>query len=185
MASAQRKNRPESSSPEKLKLRNPQKATGSGKSNDVGADDDEDNYSDEEIANDPDDDDDDTNKLMRVGGPKDADSEDEEQYLDEYEKIQRETDKGVKKDAADGDDDYENDDNEFEESPRQKVGSQGALSGQRTDEEPMDGEGEDALLDDEDVDEDEVIDVAERIFVRIAEAIIEQERRSIREVFAD
>jgi hypothetical protein len=31
VASAQRKNRPESSSPEKLKLRNPQKATGSAK----------------------------------------------------------------------------------------------------------------------------------------------------------
>lgn len=46
----------------------------------------------------------------------------------------------------------------------------------------MDGEG---LLDDEEVDEDEVIDVAERIFVRIAEAIIEQERRSIREVFSE
>ena len=69
-ASAQRKNRPESSSPEKLKMRNPQKAAhSSGKKNapDVEANkrdsDDEDNYSDEEIANDPDDGDDGTNKL--------------------------------------------------------------------------------------------------------------------------
>ena len=39
-------------------------------------------------------------------------------------------------------------------------------------------------VDDEDeIDEDEVIDVAEQIFVKIAEQIVKQERRSIREVF--
>lgn len=91
-ASAQRKNRPESSSPEKLKMRNPQKtAQGSGKQ--VGSksdksatkkDEDDDNYSDEEIANDPDDGDDGTNKLMQVkqtdennvGGEIDVDDDD-------------------------------------------------------------------------------------------------------------
>jgi len=90
-ASAQRKNRPESSSPEKLKMRNPQKtAQGSGKqttsneptnnkgdnnsednnekeSKDGDANqEEEDNYSDEEIANDPDDGDDGTKELMNV-----------------------------------------------------------------------------------------------------------------------
>lgn len=86
-ASAQRKNRPESSSPEKLKMRNPQKngQNSGGKAADAVAaaavpkkseqvlmqqqdddDEDEDNYSDEEIANDPDDGDDGTNKLMEV-----------------------------------------------------------------------------------------------------------------------
>ena len=66
-ASAQRKNRPESSSPEKLKMRNPQKiAQGSGNQVDQESerkkqeDDEEDRYSDEEIANDPDDGDDGT-----------------------------------------------------------------------------------------------------------------------------
>ena len=51
----------------------------------------------------------------------------------------------------------------------------------------MDGkdDGEGLPEDEEDIDEDEVIDVAERIFVRIAEAIIEQQRRSIREVFLE
>ena len=69
VASAQRKNRPESSSPEKLKMRNPQKAGNSSGKQKVptqgGQDpsDDEDNYSDEEIANDPDEDEDGTNKL--------------------------------------------------------------------------------------------------------------------------
>ena len=64
------------------------------------------------------------------------------------------------------------------------MSSQGALSGPRDDESP-DGKDDDEGMpgDDEDIDEDEVIDVAERIFVRIAEAIIEQQRRSIREVF--
>ena len=37
--------------------------------------------------------------------------------------------------------------------------------------------------DEDDIDEDEVIDVAEQIFVKIAEQIVEQKRRSIREVF--
>ncbi len=47
--SANRKNRPESSSPDKLKLRN------QAKSNVSKGDNDEDEYSDEEIADDPDD----------------------------------------------------------------------------------------------------------------------------------
>lgn len=82
-ASAQRKNRPESSSPEKLKMRNPQKtAQGSGKQGGTKSDksatkngegeekeDEDDNYSDEEIANDPDDGDDGTNKLEGVKKP--------------------------------------------------------------------------------------------------------------------
>ena len=38
---------------------------------------------------------------------------------------------------------------------------------------------------DDDVDEDEVIDAAERIFIRIAEQIINQERSSVREIFQD
>ena len=98
-ASAQRKNRPESSSPEKLKMRNPQKAGhSSGKKaapefikKDNDADEDEDNYSDEEIANDPDDGDDGTNKLMQVnknfGQQDDEDDDDDDQYLDEFEKV--------------------------------------------------------------------------------------------------
>ena len=68
-ASAQRKNRPESSSPEKLKMRNPQKAAQNSGQNKEAAkkeDDDEDNYSDEEIANDSDDGDDGTKGLMKV-----------------------------------------------------------------------------------------------------------------------
>ena len=68
VASAQRKNRPESSSPEKLKMRNPQKAGGSGKADNkdkqAADDDDDDNYSDEEIANDPDEGDDGTKGLL-------------------------------------------------------------------------------------------------------------------------
>ena len=115
-ASAQRKNRPESSSPEKLKMRNPQKAAGgSGKqataeaikasNSDKAEDDEDDNYSDEEIANDPDDGDDGTNKLMQVkdlakdgadddekysevNGDDDDDDEDQG-YLEEFEKVQK------------------------------------------------------------------------------------------------
>lgn len=41
------------------------------------------------------------------------------------------------------------------------------------------------MADDEEVDEDEVIDVAEQIFVRIAEAIIKNDIQSIRSVFVD
>ena len=37
----------------------------------------------------------------------------------------------------------------------------------------------------DDIDEDEVIDVAERVFFRIAEEVIKQERTSIRNLFAD
>ena len=69
-ASAQRKNRPESSSPEKLKMRNPGKAAQSSGQNKEAAkkaeEEDEDNYSDEEIANDSDDGDDGTKGLMKV-----------------------------------------------------------------------------------------------------------------------
>jgi hypothetical protein len=39
--------------------------------------------------------------------------------------------------------------------------------------------------DEDDIDEDEVIDVAEQIFVRIAEAIINKKLNSIRAVFAE
>lgn len=38
---------------------------------------------------------------------------------------------------------------------------------------------------DEEIDEEEVIDVAERIFIRIAEAMITQERASVRDVFRE
>ena len=72
-ASAQRKNRPESSSPEKLKMRNPGKAAQSSGQNKEAAkkaeeeeEEDEENYSDEEIANDSDDGDDGTKGLMKV-----------------------------------------------------------------------------------------------------------------------
>ena len=83
VASAQRKNRPESSSPEKLKMRNPQKVTGSSSKNakekataealekeqsndDELNDTEDDQYTDEEIANDPDEGDDGTKGLMQV-----------------------------------------------------------------------------------------------------------------------
>ena len=46
----------------------------------------------------------------------------------------------------------------------------------------QDGEEEE---NEEDIDEDEVIDVAERVFFRIAEEVIKQERTSIRNLFAD
>ena len=49
--SASRKNRPESSSPDKLKMRNPTKVVNDDKEGVKSSDD---NYSDEEIANDPD-----------------------------------------------------------------------------------------------------------------------------------
>jgi len=97
VASAQRKNRPESSSPEKLKMRNLQKASGSGKSGGKTAgldkdddDEDEDDYSDEEIANDPDDGEDDTSKpqpAVKKQTVLDGDDDDDEQYLEEFEKI--------------------------------------------------------------------------------------------------
>ena len=41
------------------------------------------------------------------------------------------------------------------------------------------------LLSDENIDEDEVIDVAEKIFIRIAEKIIELDRISLQEIFKD
>ena len=63
VASANRKNRPESSSPEKLKMRNPIKA-GSGKKAKEKSDDEDDDYSDEEIANDSDEGDDGTKGLI-------------------------------------------------------------------------------------------------------------------------
>ena len=50
--SASRKNRPESSSPDKLKMRNPGKASHESKKDIRSSSDD--NYSDEEIADDPD-----------------------------------------------------------------------------------------------------------------------------------
>ena len=70
------------------------------------------------------------------------------------------------------------------------MGSQG-LSSQPRSGETQDQDQEDSPdphglgMDDEEVDEDEVIDVAEQIFVRIAEAIIKQEISSIRSVFVE
>ena len=122
-ASAQRKNRPESSSPEKLKMRNPQKAAQSSGQNKAVAkkaeEEDEDNYSDEEIANDSDDGDDGTKGLMKVQ-QKEFDEEEDEKYLDEFEKVQQQAKKSEQMDEED--DEYANDD-QFEESPRPKVGS--------------------------------------------------------------
>ena len=191
VASAQRKNRPESSSPEKLKMRNPQ-MTNSDKKKKTAAvnddSDDEDNYSDEEIANDPDEGDDGTNKLMQIKKASELDMEDEDQddqkYLEEYEKIQRKA--GHVND--DDEEDYANDEDQFEDSPRQKVGSQGGLSDPRPGESDNEGQApDDTNMGDEedDVDEDEVIDVAEQIFVRIAEAILKHDLRSIRAVFQE
>lgn len=108
--------------------------------------------------------------------------DDDEQYLEEFEKIQKNA-KNNKAGASD-DDEYENDD-QFEESPRPKISSQGALSGPRDNEDGDQKDGEGLPDDEEDIDEDEVIDVAERIFVQIANAIVDQKRRSIREVFQD
>ena len=91
--SAIRKNRPESSSPDKIKMRNPQMVTnksGQSQKEDGQEEEEEDNYSDEEIANDSDEGDDGTNKLGKVVADDDDDDEDtDEQYVDEFEKIQK------------------------------------------------------------------------------------------------
>ena len=89
VASASRKNRPESSSPEKLKMRNPQMAAAGSSGNkpddrkaikvDAGDNEDEgsDEYSDEEIANDPDEEDDGTKNLEQAQKLKSKESNDE------------------------------------------------------------------------------------------------------------
>ena len=41
------------------------------------------------------------------------------------------------------------------------------------------------LLSDDNIDEDQVIDVAEKIFIRIAERIIELDRIPLQEIFID
>ena len=59
------------------------------------------------------------------------------------------------------DDDYQRDDDDFEESPRQKVGSQGAMSGPRNVE---DGDDAGQGLDQDELDDaeaEQVIDVAQ------------------------
>ena len=68
--------------------------------------------------------------------------------------------------AQDDDDDYANDDDQFEESPRQKVGSQGLVrsgenDGQDAEDDSPERRGPLDMAEDEDIDEDEVIDVAE------------------------
>ena len=124
--SASRKNRPESSSPEKLKMRNPgmagKAASGPSQQKD---DDDEDHYSDEEIANDPDEDDDDTHKLRNLKNPDELDDDDDdEEYLKEFERVKQEKAKAnnqyLNQDGDEDDDEYANDedDQEFEDSPR-------------------------------------------------------------------
>ena len=79
---------------------------------------------------------------------------------------------------------------EFEESPRQKVGSNRISSSQKKSENNSDGSdqeglGEGASPGEDDVNEEEVIDVAEKIFIRIADEMFKQGRSSIREVFKD
>ena len=130
-ASAQRKNRPESSSPEKLKLRNPQPAKKASdeikviKAQDEDSEDDD--YSDEEIANDPDEGEDGTNKLMNVKDLVDEqdDDDDEDQYLEEFTKVQKtaaaQQEQEKDSDEDDVKEDYGDDEDRFEESPRQKV----------------------------------------------------------------
>jgi len=137
-------------------MRNPPKAQNEVKKRSKDDDEDEENYSDEEIANDPDEGDDGTKELIKI-----------------------------KKTVDPGDNDEHREDDEFEESPRQKISSQGALTGPRSAENAQrDVSPDEAMEDDEELNEDEVIDVAEQLFVRIAQAIIELKVKSIRSVFA-
>ncbi len=117
------------------------------------------------------------------------DSNEDREYLEEYERINGGNTNQVKQDKSDQDDeDYAN---EFEDSPRQKVGSQGLakeskdLENKQSDRDQDSQVGNDDQDEEDDVDEDEVIDAAERIFIRIAEEIISQEHKSVREIFAD
>ena len=119
-----------------------------------------------------------------------ATSDDEEEYLKEFERVKQQQAAAEKEDEGG----YEDEGDQFEESPRQKVGSQGlASSGQRGEEEedgagseegdryPDDGSPED----EEEPNEEEVIDVAEKIFIRMAEELIKQGRTSIRDCFTN
>ena len=108
VASANRKNRPESSSPEKLKMRNPQKAGSSKKAKEKSSDED-DGYSDELIANDSDEGDDGTKGLIQV----------KKTTVDKNDSSDKMKDRKGKNDADD-EDEYANDNDQFEESPRQK-----------------------------------------------------------------
>ena len=144
-----RKNRPESSTPDKLKMRNLAKTI---KDVDQLAEAEADGYSDPEIVDDPDPEQEDTTP---------AELSNQKQKEDD---VRLE----MKQDASEEAQDDE--DNDFEDSPRQKANSKGQVEdsradGQANDEEPNVEEFEDG----EDVDEDEVIDAAERIFIRMAE----------------
>ena len=86
-------------------------------------------------------------------------------------------------DDDDGEIGYEQE--QFEDSPRQKLGTQGVQKEREAEESLEKKPEEDNYEDDDDANEDEVIDVAERIFIRIAEQIINREIKTVREVFAD
>lgn len=152
--SASRKNRPESSSPEKLKLRNPQKAAAasqqkppSNEAAEVAAEDEDDRYSDEEIANDPDEEDGNRNETAEtrqeeqhpgaIGKAAEPLNDEDDEYRDEDDgghSSSKQLDNLRDLDALDDDDDNElpplqdggeHDEERFEESPRPKVSSQG------------------------------------------------------------
>lgn len=182
--STTRKNRPESSSPDKLKLRNQTKSNPSTTQGDAKEKDDDEEYSEEEIADDPD----------QEGDSQVGISKPPNEVVAQVDASKNTNNVSNKKEEADDDDDdddgYDNlhDVEEFEDSPRQKLGSQNKVNekslnsesdeviAQQLDDHQYDMAGNvDDEEDDEDVDEDEVIDVAESIFIRIAEQIINQQ----------
>ena len=58
---------------------------------------------------------------------------------------------------------------QFEDSPRQKLGTQGVQKEKEAEDSLEKKPDQDNFDEDDDANEDEVIDVAERIFIRIAE----------------
>ena len=147
--SAQRKNRPESSSPEKIKARNqgkqqakpsePSSSDSEGKQlkNDLDLDDYSDDLELQEAVAEPDAAEDKPASGAAAAPQADKEndddySEDEEQYLAEFDRVKQQQ-------AAQGNDDGGKDgDDQFEESPRPKLGSQGLASSG-----PLAGEDED------------------------------------------
>jgi len=107
----------------------------------------------------------------------DVKDDDDDEYLEEFDEITKQQEQELaNEDNGKGDD-------QFEESPRPKVNASKPISGEgSSNERSPDGQDMD---DEDDVDEDEVIDVAEQIFVRIAEAVIKMEIRSVRSIFQE
>ncbi|CDW75040.1 UNKNOWN [Stylonychia lemnae] len=185
----QSRKRPESSSPQKIKARNKGKLEEEAKQKKETAkikneDEQEENYEEEfEQLLDKDDEDNDKSPTVdRKAQAKVAESEDE----DEDHSIFKLQDVKSLKNMRNEDNDQEDEDQEQddEDDNRQEKGQVKVQDQQQQNDEDQEEDNYDEAQDNEEINEEQMLDVAERCFVRIAEAIIKA-GLSVRDSFAN